>query len=105
MAAPSVFSSRLRCVRTQPDKTGVSAEIRTGDLRIGKRKLLQMHLCPCSVLWMMNLFVIGLLKDIYWYKGLIVDEVAMGLFLPVILFSAVSKILHLLHTQSIVDGI
>jgi hypothetical protein len=54
---------------------------------------------------MMNLFVIGLLKDIYWYKELIVDEVALGIFLPVILFSAVSKILHLLHTQSIVDGI
>jgi len=101
MAAPSLFSSRLSYVRTQPAKAGVSAEVRTGDLRIGRRKLLQMHLCPCSVLWMLNLFVIGLLKDIYCYKRLIVDEVALGLFLPVILFSAVSKILHLLHTQLI----
>jgi len=105
MAAPSVFSSRLRCVRTPPETVGLSAEISTRDLRTGKRQLLQMHLCPCSVLWMLNLFVIGLFKDIYCYKKLIVDKVALGYFLSIILFSPVSIIPHLLFTHSIVDGI
>jgi hypothetical protein len=52
-------------------------------------------------MWMLNLLVIGLFKDIYCYKKLIVDKVALGNFLSIITFSLVSITPHLLHTQLI----